>query len=189
MPWNPESSIGKHETQLVRALYALPLLFIFYGAGQKMGRRTENFLLPLVKASQIGNLLWILGRWHRSAGDSLGSRVLMTSSQFTSDSSLHPSEDSALLAECRRLHSLEILSRPKPSRWLRVLDAVTSQLQLIYCKLKHLLECYSLTLNRPTALGVLYQLKGICYIAPIYYFLHSVQSPLENYHGADNRLT
>jgi hypothetical protein len=63
MPWNPESSVGKHENQLVRAVYALPLLFIFYGAGQKMGRRTENFLLPLVKASQIGNLLWMLGRW------------------------------------------------------------------------------------------------------------------------------
>jgi hypothetical protein len=41
---------------------------------------------------------------------------------------------------------------------------------------------------RPTVFGVLYQIKGIGIIAPIYYFLHYVQSPLENYHAADNRL-
>jgi hypothetical protein len=38
-------------------------------------------------------------------------------------------------------------------------------------------------------LGVLYQVKGIGFIAPIYYFLHYVQSPLENYSAADNRMT
>ena len=44
-------------------------------------------------------------------------------------------------------------------------------------------------MDRPTILGVLYQLKGIGYIAPLYFFLHYIQSPLENYHAADNRLT
>lgn len=38
-------------------------------------------------------------------------------------------------------------------------------------------------------MGVLYQLWGIGYVAPIYFFLHYVQSPLENYQAADNRLT
>lgn len=37
--------------------------------------------------------------------------------------------------------------------------------------------------------GIIYQLKGIGYVAPLYFFLHYVQSPLENYHAADNRLT
>ena len=43
--------------------------------------------------------------------------------------------------------------------------------------------------NRPTILGLLFQIKGLGFIAPIWFFLHYVQSPLENYHAADNRLT
>jgi hypothetical protein len=41
---------------------------------------------------------------------------------------------------------------------------------------------------RTTIFGVLFQLRGIGIIAPLYYFLHYVQSPIENYHAADNRL-
>lgn len=37
-------------------------------------------------------------------------------------------------------------------------------------------------------MGFLYQLKGLGFVAPVYFFLHYVQSPLENYHAADNRL-
>lgn len=43
--------------------------------------------------------------------------------------------------------------------------------------------------NRPTVLGLLFQIKGLGYIAPIWFFLHYVQSPLENYQAADNRMT
>jgi hypothetical protein len=38
-------------------------------------------------------------------------------------------------------------------------------------------------------LGLLFQIKGLGFIAPIWFFLHYVQSPLVNYHAADNRLT
>lgn len=38
-------------------------------------------------------------------------------------------------------------------------------------------------------MGIIYQLKGIGFVAPIYFFLHYVQSPLENYAAADNRMT
>lgn len=38
-------------------------------------------------------------------------------------------------------------------------------------------------------MGILYQAKGLGFIAPIWYFLHYVQSPLENYSAADNRMT
>jgi hypothetical protein len=44
-------------------------------------------------------------------------------------------------------------------------------------------------MDRPTVFGVLYQLRGIGLVAPIYYFLHYIQSPLENYYAPDNRLT
>lgn len=50
-------------------------------------------------------------------------------------------------------------------------------------------EGQSLTSNRPTLFGVLYQFGGIGYIGPIYFFLHYIQSPQENYQAADNRLT
>jgi hypothetical protein len=43
--------------------------------------------------------------------------------------------------------------------------------------------------SRPTVLGVAYQAKGLGYIAPIYFFLHYVQSPVQNFHAADQRLT
>jgi hypothetical protein len=35
----------------------------------------------------------------------------------------------------------------------------------------------------------MFQIKGLGFIAPIWFFLHYVQSPLENYQAADNRLT
>lgn len=38
-------------------------------------------------------------------------------------------------------------------------------------------------------MGFLYQLKGIGFVAPVYFFLHYVQSPLENYHASDMRMT
>jgi hypothetical protein len=44
-------------------------------------------------------------------------------------------------------------------------------------------------MNRPTVLGVAYQAKGLGYIAPIWFFLHYVQSPVSNYYAADQRLT
>jgi hypothetical protein len=53
-------------------------------------------------------------------------------------------------------------------------------MSLIICKL---------TMNRPTVLGVAYQAKGLGYVAPIWFFLHYVQSPVGNYHAADQRLT
>ena len=37
-------------------------------------------------------------------------------------------------------------------------------------------------------MSVAYQLYGIGFVAPIYYFLHYVQSPMENYAAADNRM-
>lgn len=37
MPWDPETGIGKHENKLIRALYALPLLFFFFACTKTMG--------------------------------------------------------------------------------------------------------------------------------------------------------
>jgi hypothetical protein len=45
-----------------------------------------------------------------------------------------------------------------------------------------------LTLSRPTIIAQVYQIRGIGFLAPVYYFLHYVQSPLENYAAADQRM-
>lgn len=42
---------------------------------------------------------------------------------------------------------------------------------------------------RPTLLGVAFQAKGVGYILPVYFFLHYIQSPLENYKKPEDRLT
>jgi hypothetical protein len=38
----------------------------------------------------------------------------------------------------------------------------------------------------PTVFGCLYQWKGIGFIGPLYYFIHYIQTPQENYLAADN---
>jgi hypothetical protein len=56
MPYNPEMGVGKHESKLVRALYALPLLGILYGAHQTLGVTAAAAIPALGKASKIGEL-------------------------------------------------------------------------------------------------------------------------------------
>jgi len=46
----------------------------------------------------------------------------------------------------------------------------------------------SLTLYRPTVIAQIYQIRGIGFLAPIYYYLHYVQTPLERYAAADQRM-
>lgn len=52
MHWDPESGIGKHESKLLRALYALPLLAILYGCAKTMGPALGP-ALPLLKGATI----------------------------------------------------------------------------------------------------------------------------------------
>lgn len=56
MPWNPESGVGKHEKKWLRALYALPLLLIWYGCSQTMGLSTVSAIPYFVNAAKTGVL-------------------------------------------------------------------------------------------------------------------------------------
>lgn len=56
MPWDPESGIGKHESKLLRALYALPLLAILYGCSRTMGPALSPGLPALQSASRAGEI-------------------------------------------------------------------------------------------------------------------------------------
>jgi hypothetical protein len=57
MPWNPEMGAGKHESKLVRAAYALPLLGVLYGATQTMLPMGEQIIPHLAKAIKTGELV------------------------------------------------------------------------------------------------------------------------------------
>jgi hypothetical protein len=56
MPYNPELGVGKHESKLIRALYALPLLLVLYGASRTMGVTVDTVVPVLAKGCQAGEL-------------------------------------------------------------------------------------------------------------------------------------
>ena len=56
MPYKPELGIGKPESKLVRALYALPLLAVLYGANWILVAMAAVAIPDLGKAAQIGEL-------------------------------------------------------------------------------------------------------------------------------------
>lgn len=46
MPWNPNGGVGKEENRYLRALYALPLLFIAYACHRNMGATINALVIP-----------------------------------------------------------------------------------------------------------------------------------------------
>lgn len=56
MSWDPESGTGKHESKLLRALYALPLLAILYCCSKTMGSALGPVLPLLESASRAGEI-------------------------------------------------------------------------------------------------------------------------------------
>jgi hypothetical protein len=53
MPWDPETGVGKKEKKWVRALYALPILAVVYGAQKTMGVTLEH-VIEMLKAGAAG---------------------------------------------------------------------------------------------------------------------------------------
>jgi hypothetical protein len=56
MPWDPESGIGKHESKLLRAVYALPLIAILYCCAKTMGPALGPGLPLLEEAAKAGQV-------------------------------------------------------------------------------------------------------------------------------------
>ncbi|OBT83656.1 hypothetical protein VE02_07639 [Pseudogymnoascus sp. 03VT05] len=174
MPWDPESGIGKHESKLLRALYALPLLAILYGCANTMGPALGPALPLLENATRTGEValgngqvLPLVTRYfgHKGFDDFIAIYV----AAFT------PSiggQDPA-----SRMQMISLLGDLIPIQAIWMIEGVRRG---NFFTASHLL---------PTIFGIFFQLKGIGYMAPIYFFLHYVQSPMENYHASDNRLT
>lgn len=171
MAWDPETGIGKKESGLVRALWALPLLGITY-ACQKTMWETISKLTPL--AANTGSL-------------NLGNGVITTMvSRFFGIPILDNVLSKLVSLFTPAITGLDPIGRLQGIAFLG--DMVPIQtIWLIESIRRGNLTTTSYLLH--TLLSASYQVKGLGFIAPIYYFLHYVQSPLSMYAAPDNRLT
>lgn len=174
MPWSEERGVGKKENKWKRALYALPLLGATYGCSQTMGATTtqlRNFFGMTQKIGEIamgnGKLASVVTKFYGIGW--LDHMLSLFVAAFT------PSIGGFDAAH--RLQTIGFLADLVPLQAIWTIESIRRGNSLTAANLL------------PTVYGLLYQLKGIGYVAPIFYFLHYIQSPLENYHAADNRLT
>ncbi|KAH7393459.1 hypothetical protein BKA64DRAFT_577828 [Cadophora sp. MPI-SDFR-AT-0126] len=171
MAWDPETGIGKKESSLTRGLWALPLLGITY-ACQKTMWQTISKLTALPAAA--GSL-------------NLGNGVVTT---LVSKYFGIPILDNVIaklvglftpaitgLDPIGRLQGITFLGDMVPMQTIWLIESIRRGNLTTTSYLLH------------TLFSALYQVKGLGFIAPIYYFLHYVQSPLSMYAAPDNRLT
>ncbi|KAL2075500.1 hypothetical protein VTL71DRAFT_443 [Oculimacula yallundae] len=170
MPWNPNSGIGKHENKWKRAAWALPILIALYAASQTMGVTIANLAVEESAAGTInlgeGITAPLLTKYFGHAG--LDNVLTLVVGFFVPAvggwSSISRLQAYGLLADLLSIQNIWYIEG------LRRGNAFT---------VAHLL---------PTLLGVIYQFQGIGFIAPVYCFLHYIQSPLEKYAAADSRM-
>ncbi|TVY29863.1 Citreoviridin biosynthesis protein [Lachnellula hyalina] len=174
MSQNPGVGVVKKEKKWVRALYALPLLAAVYGAHKTMGV-TLDLLLPMLRASIAGGEIQladgiVVPLYKKYFGiqglDRFISAFVTFFTPIIGDfDPISRTQGVAFLGDLIPLQTIWLVEGVRRGNYLTA---------------AHLL---------PTVLGILFQIKGLGFIAPIWFFLHYVQSPLENYHAAENRLT
>ncbi|CZS99224.1 uncharacterized protein RCO7_00515 [Rhynchosporium graminicola] len=170
MPWNPNFGAGKHESKWKRAVWALPILLALYAASQTMGLTIDNILSvePVGETINFGNgMLAPVGlKYFGNPGfDAFLVQFVAFFTPVVGDwSPITRLQAYGFFAD---LVSIQTIWYIEGLRRGNVFTAA------------HLL---------PTLFGIMYQIRGIGYIAPIYCFLHYIQSPLENYAAADNRM-
>ncbi|KAH7419384.1 hypothetical protein BKA64DRAFT_751832 [Cadophora sp. MPI-SDFR-AT-0126] len=172
MPWNPNSGLGKHENKWKRAAWALPILLALYAASRTMGITIENLTSgdSSGTAGQIdlgdGMVAPLVTKYFGNAGfDVFLTKYVTFFTPYIGD-----------WDSIARLHGYGFLS-----------DLVAFQ-TIWYIEGLRRGNFFTAAHFLPTVFGVMAQVRGIGFIAPIYCFLHYVQSPLENYAAADNRM-
>ncbi|CZR68336.1 related to hydroxylase [Phialocephala subalpina] len=172
MPFDPKAGIGQKESRKWRALYALPLLGLFY-----YGRYTLTTTLSLT-APFISKAL-MTGAIATSDGASVAIR-----SNFYGIGWLDKLVKRFVTVFTPSIGSLDQAQRLQMIGFMADLTPV----QIIW-SIEGLRRGNMMTLaTLPTLFGIAYQLKGIGLVAPLYYFLHYIQTPQEKYLAADNRL-
>ncbi|RDL35444.1 Uncharacterized protein BP5553_07375 [Venustampulla echinocandica] len=174
MPPDQQSVVVQKERKWVRVIYGLPLLLGVFGAQKTMGvvvGQLSPTLMASVKSGTIvlgnGEVAPLVRTFFNIKGLDTFLSILVTF--FT-----------------------PILGDFDP---MAKLQAVAFGADLVPFQVVWYIEgirrgnAYTVAHLLPTVLGILYQAKGLGFIAPIYFFLHYIQSPLENYQPAENRLT
>ncbi|CZS93669.1 uncharacterized protein RAG0_03844 [Rhynchosporium agropyri] len=171
MAWDPESGIGKKESPLIRALWALPLLGITYICQKTMWQTVGNLTFLASKAGSLnlgnGVVIPTVSRFVRfSAIDNvLAKFVALFTPAITGLDPVGKMQGIAFLADMISVQTIWLIESIRRGN-------LTTTSYLMH-----------------TLLSVAFQVKGLGFIAPIYYFLHYVQSPLSMYAAPDNRLT
>ncbi|KAH7342650.1 hypothetical protein BKA65DRAFT_595732 [Rhexocercosporidium sp. MPI-PUGE-AT-0058] len=170
MPWNPNSGVGKHESKWKRAVWALPILLALYAASQTMGATLENLTFGESPGTNVdlgyGVVAPLVVKYFGNAGfDTFLSKYVAVFTPVIGDwSPITRLQAHGFLAD---LVSFQTIWYIEGLRRGNLFTAV------------HLL---------PTIFGIMFQVRGIGFIAPLYCFIHYIQSPLENYAAADNRM-
>ncbi|TVY84856.1 hypothetical protein LSUE1_G001301 [Lachnellula suecica] len=178
MSGNPKTQVVK-EKKWVRALYALPILAAVYGAQKTMGVTVEimtPMLQTAVKEGKIDSGNGVVAPLHKQffGVKGLDDFMAIFVAFFTPIlGNFDPASGKQGMAFGGDLIALQTI-------WL-----VEGIRRGNHTTVAHLL----LIMSSPTILGLLFQVKGLGFIAPIWFFFHYVQSPLENYQAADERLT
>ncbi|CZR66056.1 uncharacterized protein PAC_15957 [Phialocephala subalpina] len=170
MPWNPNGGLGKEESKLLRALYALPLLFVLYGCHRTMGATLDALVIPRTAAGtlSLGPELVVPLHTKFFGTKGLDNFVAEYVSIFT------PAIGNFDVVG--RLQGIAFLADLVPIQTIWLIEGIRRG---NFGTAAHLL---------PTIFWILAQLRGIGHAAPLYYFLHYVQSPMEKYAAADNRM-
>ncbi|KUJ21599.1 FAD/NAD(P)-binding domain-containing protein [Mollisia scopiformis] len=170
MPWNPNGGLGKEESRLLRALYAVPLLLITYACHRTMGATISALVVPSSAAGTVtlspSVVVPLCTKFFGVEGlDKFISKFVAFFTPAIANSD-----------PIGQLQALAFLGDLIPIQTIWMIEGIRRGNSGTVADLL------------PTILGVLFQIRGIGYIAPIYYFLHYVQSPLENYAAPDNRM-
>jgi hypothetical protein len=172
MPFNRNKGIGRDESRILRALFALPLLVFGYYCYYFMGTIASQPKL----VSQITAAL---------TSGTLPSTTTTLSQSYYSPLPILDETFRPLVA----LFSPSILNIDTAQR---------HQLLSFLIDIGPIYMIWTLESNRranalafarfPLLFGLAFQLFGIGSIAPLYYFLHYVQSPISKFNSADQRL-
>ncbi|TVY89097.1 Paxilline synthesis protein A [Lachnellula willkommii] len=174
MSQNPEVGVVNKEKKWARALYALPLLAVVFGTHKTMGVTLKQ-LLPMLGASVVSGKI--------NLADGI---VAPLYQQYFGIKGLDRFISAFVTFFTPIIGDFDPISRTQGVAFLgdliplQTIWLVEGVRRGNYLTAAHLL---------PTVLGILFQIKGLGFIAPIWFFLHYVQSPLENYKAPDNRLT
>ncbi|KAL3424914.1 FAD binding domain-containing protein [Phlyctema vagabunda] len=172
-PFQPDTGIGHKESKLRRCLYAMPLLLVTWYVMHlfaDLSHRTGGFAAQAYVSGAVpsidGNSTTLRSTYYGNLGiDAVLKRYVLV---FT------PSI--ANIDQTQRYQMMAFMADLIPMQAIWAIESA------------RLGNFMTLATISRTVLECIYQWRGIAMISPVYFFLHYVQNPQENYHAAGNRI-